>query len=245
MSATGVPPQIDLTKEIERLKEENMKLKELLKNQHDEVMEQLSMKVVFKITGNIRIEGMQPLTRSDLETCNRTMMQDIGSGSFSIRNSEINSNILDDLPTTNPYRSWDWGGKLGRPVPRDWIMPKCNVKAICDMFRNGIAEEGIRPFRKFHNNSLRRPDQQFYSKAEVVFNKIKSNAILNEQFSDVVNEETFNNLDHSIWDEIFTLIFTKLIEEVSKKRKRKISRVGELSYVTFYDMLTEIEANRR
>ena len=67
MSATGVPPHIELHRQNELLREQVKRLEEQLLNQHIEVMERLPTLVTEQVLSNVRVEGVQQLSRNDME----------------------------------------------------------------------------------------------------------------------------------------------------------------------------------
>jgi hypothetical protein len=235
MTASGIPPHIDLQRKLENLEEENMRLRSLVQEKHEEIMVQLPVKVTQNILENINVQGVQSLSKNDFIVMFEEQFRRWGS----MRESD-NTAISVTLPVTSAgsgHRFWTWGGKI-RPVPEDWVMPKATVKAICDLFFTGQPLLEVRPFRLISTSDLPRKSQSSFSKALHVYSVMKKRAV---EKSLVASEEEFRSLNLPRWDAIFDEVFTEIITAVNARRSIAIRNAGEIKYCTFYDMLLELK----
>jgi hypothetical protein len=183
VTATGIPPHVDLARQIKELEQENKRLRNCLNEQHIDVMEKLpeivSTQVHDKIMNNFNIEGIQQLGRTEVNSMLQQWFEQVRSQiltpsiqpeqPINVSNS-INSPLsqMDE----NGYAYWVWGAVF-RPVPITYEYPKkITVKGIMDLFIGGIPVERIRPFRLFKLSTLPRKDQQYHSRAMHVFTAI-------------------------------------------------------------------------
>lgn len=105
----------------------------------------------------------------------------------------------------------------------------------------GLPNESIRPFTKIKACELHRKDQSLFCKAEKVFASIKSEAV---QMGLAVNLEAFRNMTVAEWDSIFARSFMSIVAKIGNAQEKvwsnkKIEKVGELNYSTFYKYLKE------
>lgn len=235
MTATGVPPHIELHREMEKLQKENEQLRSILLQHQAQLINELPTLVTENILSNIRVEGVQQLSKNDLEHMLTTIL-DRHSATCNAAAAPLNSEEELVASDDTKYGTWVWGGKF-RPVPEGWLFPRGNVKSVCDLFITGIPEQNIRPLRLIQCHTLLRANQSYYTKAEYVFNLIVD-WIGNELLCD---SKTIYNMSLSEWDVQFKSIFTSIINCFQTYYKKQIRKPGELSIFTVYDMIVKYE----
>lgn len=237
MTATGIPPHIDLQRQVQGLNAENVLMRNLLIKHHIEVMEELPAKVTANIIRNINIEGTHQMGRDEMKAMMRELLmeRDAKNGNGT---SENNNNASSSAATTsttknvaNGFTFWTWGNKL-RPVPENWSMPRTTVKHGCDLFIVGIPTMEIRPLRKIMCCTLRRNDQAYFSKAEMVFNRLVTTAIARN----LTTSEAMKSITMAEWDTIFKQTYEY---ELIQLGKNGIPKKGEVHYTTFYNWIRE------
>jgi len=233
MTATGVPPHIKLHRKLDRAKKEIVKLKKLIVKNQKELLTKMPKKVTKNIMANVRIEGVQQVSRNELADIfdtafDRRFPQGITSvGPVQVPNAAV-AEEQDNL-----FRVWSWGGMF-HPVPENWDFPTGNVKSICDMFVFGIPALRIRPFRLISSKSLARSDQSNFSKADFVFKTLMGNVYHQGLLSD---ETALRDITFELWDKVFSEIFGQVINAIEVFHEKKIRKAGEISIITMYDKI--------
>jgi hypothetical protein len=249
MRATGIPMHIELAREMELLREENKSLCRLISTTSEQIISgqdrlfsQLPALVTENIIQNIDIQGVHQISRNDLNECMRSML-DQYTQRFQSNNIENASALtsttapITDSNTNSPgHKFWTWGGKI-RPVPEAWSFPRCKVKTACDLFLFGDKLTEIRPYRLIACCALARKDQQYFCKAEHVFNRIRMKSV---ELNLVTDACELLAMPVDRWDAIFGVTFTNFITQIEMKRGKLVSKAGDISLVTFYDMLKEL-----
>lgn len=111
-------------------------------------------------------------------------------------------------------------------------MQRLSTKAMMDQFISGVHENGkliIRPLRLVSSKDLKRADQQYFSKAQSIYNAILNNySQLNN--IDGINLEVVSLLE---WDKIYNDGFKCIADSIGHKKRK----LDELSYVYVYGKL--------
>ena len=251
VTATGIPPWIQISRQLESVQNENVSLKDILAKYHQEMFDSLPNLVVENIKANIEIEGIQQLSRNDFQSMLNNAFDErelrYASQQLETINNQSTNLASNEYFDDRGYKRWNWGGQIGRPVPESWSFPKgIKVKAATDMFITGIASEFIMPFQCFDVTRLARKDQQYYTRVEYIFKKIKINAV---EKGIVLNEKQFLNIPLCDWDNIFDDIFDELVALINNDRQqlgkgRNLTRPETISFVTFYDHLKDVGRQR-
>jgi len=232
MAATGIPQHIELSRKLESMEKENVKLQERVECLQSAMMEQLPEKLLEAIRENYNIEGVQQMTRTEFRSL-LSVEFDRYREEFTRSNYESTRTMLPAVTSSSEnaqYLSWTWGGQLHRPVPETWSMPLGKVKTICDLFITGMPAEKIRPFHLIKCRYLARKDQSRFAKADGVFKFIVRVAKINQPTLDNIS-----NLTLDIWDIIFRDSITVIVRMIQEANGKVLSKVGELSYVSMYD----------
>jgi len=210
MTATGLPPHIDLYREIERLCRVNDALILEVNSLRSDIMDELPMRVTNSVIAHCNVKGGRRITLQMFEAA----MQKL---------------------------SWAWGGRMDRPVPIGWRLPKTRVKEICELFHFGIINQNIRPFRKIKGSWLDTKDKSMFTKASKVYETIVKIAIEGGYHPGPKDE--FEKISIPDWDDVFQRTYHHIISYLNTLRSKPISRVGDISYLTFYDWLKESTNN--
>lgn len=239
MTATGIPPHIDLARKVQLLTVENEMLRALTVQNHLEVMstlpQEISDKVRDSILRNFHLEGVQQLSKDDVMNCMQAMfvdfanrIQPIVQSVSSLTTNTVNSSLDDN----SGYTFWSWGGQL-RPMPESYELPKINVKAICDMFMYGAPSQSIRPFRRIKTCDWKRIHQTYFSRADYVFSTICRYIV---SLGMVLNCNAIYDLPYIEWDRVFASAYPLVITAIEEKKGKRLHKVGEMSYITMYDL---------
>lgn len=248
MTATGIPPHIDQARQLEELRDENRLLRQQLVAQTDMIFGELPAKVTENIIANVNIEGVQQISRNDLERMMSHMEANIINQlqvSQVVQQSAID--VVAEATTSehihpDGFKSWHWGGQLHRPIPETWSFPKGTLKRVIDLFITGIPSEYIRPFRRISVKSLKRKDQQYFTRAEYIFKEIKLKSLDRHMID---NEHRFETMSVANWDVVFEEVFGIMVAEINADREslgkgQALSKPQAISFITFYDHLRNI-----
>lgn len=218
------------------MKAANALLQQQLASNQRELLSELPTLVTENILSNIRVEGVQQLSKNDFQGLLTTFMEQYHSnreqntGAEPVITTQISQNTDSD-----GYKFWVYDGKM-RPVPQNWSFPRGQVKMICDLFITGIAvpntEFRIRPLRLIHCHQLQRKDQSYFTRAQFVFDRICELAVIKKLCVDV---KSFRNMSLVRWDEIFVLCFEYLSGKLFEKGFVKSKKIGSMSINTFYN----------
>jgi hypothetical protein len=206
----------------------------MMQKNHIELMEVLPQRVSANVLANVQVEGAQQISRNDMVSMLSELAEKI---SLQISEREPSVPSVPATPaapdTQDGFRYYAWGGKF-RPIPEGWRFPHGKVKAVCDLFITGYPHDTspIRPFQYFACSTLVREDQSYFSKAEYVFNKLRSVAL---EIETVTNEAEFKNMSILRWDVVFAIAFEYIVSAIEAKVHKVIQKPGEMSISTFYD----------
>lgn len=239
MIATGIPPHIELHRQNELLREEIKQLRQQLQEQHDEVMNRLPTLVTEKVLGNVRVEGVQQLSRSDMEDLISGLVRKYTDehAPVPVTAPPQPGDVANQFYTRNGHICYPWGGMMYRSVPEGWRFPtETKVKVMCDLFLTGLQnqEKPIRPFRFIEINTLLRADQQYFSKAMYVFDAVRKVAV---SIGSLQNEEELNSITMTRWDLVFKDAFNYIVSQIELQQNKQLRKPGELAVNTFYKYL--------
>ncbi len=220
-------------------------MRELLNTNHTEIMEQLPKLVTENIIQNIRIDGVQQMSKNDLECMLNNFMHKYNNNQSQQASStqellpENTHNLIDD----HGYHFWTWGG-LMRPVPPNWRFPRGQIKAVCDLFISGTKSPNIRPFRLINCSQLSKEDRAYFSKAETVFETVCETAVMWDDCH-VRSRKEFRTMSLVEWDGVFNMCFSEIVRQLFVEHNIRMSKPGAMSIVTFYDKLPRTDRFRR
>jgi len=239
MTATGIPPHVDLHRQIEDLRAENLLLRRQAQENHNEVMEKLPTLVTEKVLENVRVEGVQQMSRNDLECMMTGMFEKYSVLQASSSEPAVAPAASHIVRGIDGWPGYTWGGKMGRSVPQYWTFPRANVKPVCDLFMTGQmhAESPIRPFRFIVSATLPRNEQSYFSRGEQVFVSLKKVAI---EIGVVEKMTDFDSMTIIKWDSVFAAAFDYAITKIELAIRKPIAKAGEMSVNTFYNYLKHI-----
>lgn len=129
MKATGIPPNLAIAHRVLLLEESVEKVRRLQIDNHTEINTLLPAAIVTEIRQHVVVEGMQPLSLTDLnrvldERMNQMLdrINTLGNiqrnaGPVEVNNNNnINNNI-------GGYPTYNWGGRL-HPCPPNYTIPR-------------------------------------------------------------------------------------------------------------------------
>lgn len=232
MTASGIPPHVELAQEMEIVKDTLSSLQKLVIERFDALPSQITTNIL----DNCEIEGVVPLTASSLSsTLNgffntfRENARDDMSRLLMTHAPGLASNETSSVPS-GALQMWSWGGHDNRPVPETWKFPRGSVQAIMDLIVFGHPHHHIRPLRKIQCSSLRRADQQYFTKAMKIFKLLVEGAIT---LGVIADANAINLLSISEWDALFKVVFNKMVVKLGLHKK-----AGVLSVNTLYNKLS-------
>lgn len=244
MFASGVPCNVIIKKAIQ----DALKATEALAVQVEEVYERLTKSLpellLNKIRDELKVTGLKEMTVTELRRILDQYFEERERNAVA-SNSQVadqNSNGNGEFATTvDGYPVYHWGGKLNRPVDKDFRMPIGTSKSIGYLFLKGIKNSNgvltIRPLRKILPRDLDRKDQQYFVKASFVYCHIMN--IAHQIFEE--NQITLDDMTLALYDELWDAAFAQLVTRVEVHRGKPLIRPETLRYTTVYDMIKELE----
>ncbi len=235
MKATGIPPHVDQARQIEKLRAENERLRNLLAANHIEIMEQLPQRVTDCFREIIATPSIQQVSAPEL----RALIREVMSAHFTSHNrgtSEENAPPATPVQPgnfmiVNGYGMWCWRGRW-RKIPTNYRFPGGTLKEVCDLFFFGIPADKVTPFREIPCSEFLPADEANVSKAGTMFAYMCSVAI---QAGLVPSKEALYSLSGAAWDQTFNAAFMIVQGKAQVTKKRRIARPEEKSYATVFD----------
>jgi len=238
LSATGVPPHIVLACDLADFRQEFRQKVGSMEENIGTAIDNLPEKLKQTILDNFQVDGAIPITSSQIHDMFNNFRDDMvraiaANGEAQNRNrnddGDRNPNLGGDM---GGYRMWMWGGRL-HPCPEDFEFPICNVKVLWDLWYSGRPCDNVQPYRfistKCGDLSIKLMRGRF-SKATFVMNELSHG----HTAADIANL-TINDRDKLFEDSfmrLFHLIYPEKTEEYLDNH-----RVGDLQYVTMYDLV--------
>jgi hypothetical protein len=233
MKATGIPPHIDQSREIEKLRAENEQLRALLIKNHSEIMEDLPKRVTDTFRETITAPGLQQMSAPELRLLLKELIAEQRAASAQIQSQQSHTPTEQDanFRLEDGYGLWCWRGRF-RKIPPNYSFPGGSVKEVCDLFFFGVPAEHIRPFRMISCSDFVKADEQKVSKARAVYDHICSIALENSLVS---SRDALHALEYREWDRVFKAAFQMVSERAQATKKRRLARAEEKSYSTVFD----------
>ena len=147
---------------------------------------------------------------------------------------------------------YEWSDRPPQFFPEDFTFPKCSVMMLWDAWYFGLWADNGAPYRKLLSKNLVHGTKQeittqriYFNKAKKIIESIGEAAVASGAVSAIAD---LDNLDcrtsRTIFEEHFHLLCTKA-HESDDKIKSDRSRNAQMSYLTFYDILTKINRKKR
>lgn len=235
MRATGIPPHIDQARQIEKLRAENEKLRELLLRHHIEIMDELPKRVTECFRETISSPGIQQMSVPEL----KALLTELIAVQFAARERTLappESSSSAPVASGNfilqgGYGMWLWRGRW-RKIPVDYRFPGGSLKEVCDLYYFGLPAQQVRPFRDIPCGEFVRADEANVSKAGAVFDHVCAVAV---ETGLAASKEALLAAGRAEWDRVFKAVFTVIVARAQGTKKRRIARPEEKSYVTILD----------
>lgn len=243
ISATGVPPFIDISRQLAVAQKENEELREQIRSNHHEVMTTLPQIISSHIVENFQVQGVQQMSRSDMCNVLTGVLSEWSSQHFT---SGIKDNVTrletvmrGPLCDANGFRYWIWAdGLIMRPCPENYHIHNSSVKHMMDLFYSGVPSAEIRPLRMFKEGVVKKQFQVRFSKARHVWRCLIHNAI---ELNIIKEESDINAMTMVQWDTLTKKCLSAIIQKIRMKKfevDKKQTKIKEsITYVTMYDYL--------
>ena len=239
LSATGVPPHIVLACDLADFRQEFRQKVGSMEENIGTAIDNLPEKLKQTILDNFQVDGAIPITSSQIHDMFNNFRDEMvraiaenGEAQNRNRNDDDRNPNLGGDHLLGGYRMWMWGGRL-HPCPEDFEFPICNVKVLWDLWYSGRPCDNVQPYRfistKCGDLSTKLMRGRF-SKATFVMNELSHG----HTAADIANL-TINDRDKLFEDSfmrLFYLIYPEKTEEYFDNH-----RVGDLQYVTMYDLV--------
>lgn len=271
MTASGVPPTFVIANELDSLsvRVENLQ-KSVLEEQHVllstmiEKMDTLPASISDHIRHNLEINGVVQVTVNDVTRIVNEMASSlltaidartqptaapeaIPETSNSSSSSSSSSGFY-----TSQWKLYRWRDGSEQYFPEDFTFPKCSVSLLWDLWYFGKPASRDAPFRKLTAMNIRSGSQKeiltqktYLSKGKAVLKRIAEAAVgaqLVPRESDLLSMGYVES--RSLFNNVF-LDLVKSVHEVDQDELIDRLRVGEITYLRFYDVLTKPNRKKR
>lgn len=246
MRATGIPSELMIAGEVHELRMEIAALKQAFPEKLEEISTTLSGRIEgipgqlkTMLLDHFRFEGERHLTADDVEQIcashNQRLLTEIrqllngrvGNGENPSTGAQLDARMSG--ASNAVYKTFHWGGKLGRFVPETFQFPTGDVKTMWNLWYYGHVSEGIQPYkrlkRKGYEDDLKTKQERSYLyRASLVMGEleatIRMNGLLPEEEQDIGSLET--TLSDSIFDSAFPIFWSSLYTTTKCHRPQQV-----------------------
>jgi len=235
LCATGIPPHVVLQSGFKAMEAKVHTRIDTVHTRIDEVeikMDAIPEKVKLSILENFHINGTVPITQSQIADMFNSFQHNVLT---MIQNNNNNNNNnqqhqIESGPST--FSSWTWGGRI-HPVPADFELPKCNLKAIWDLWWCGNPAKQYAPYSRLKGFDL-------YNKKDRV-NLSKVSMVIKALTGDDVSSVDISRMSVQVRDATFDRLFMNLFHKLFPQQADgdfDARRFGDQSYLTIYNYLS-------
>jgi hypothetical protein len=151
ITATGIPPHIDQARQIEKLRQENEKLRAIIEKHHTEVMNELPQRVTSIFRETITAPGLQQMSAPELKVLLRELFS-VERAVWDNHNAAAQLSQQQQIGRSNPledgtlvrdgFTMWMWRGRY-RNIPPNYRFPGGTTKEVCDFFMHFSLGQSI------------------------------------------------------------------------------------------------------
>jgi hypothetical protein len=189
---------------------------------------------LLSILENFEVNGTVPITQSQIADMFNSFQQNVLT---MIQNNNNNNQQQQTEPATSAFSSWTWGGRI-HPVPADFVLPKCNLKAIWDLWWCGNPAKQYAPYSRLKGFDLcNKKDRVNLSKLSMVMK-----ALTGDDISSVEISRMSVQIRDATFDRLFMNLFHKLFPQQAND-DFDARRFGDQSYLTIYNYLSNDDDN--
>lgn len=214
LTACGVPQFLSTAVEVAELKKQLGELRST-------VVEEVPSRVKDAILDNFSVNGIHPLTPSDLRQTQERMveaMKEMLDERLGTRGINGQTSREEENNPERRFRTWTYGGRI-HMVPEGWKFPRPSAKALFELWQNGNVESQVQPLKHLTKFDVSRADWVEVSRAKGVFCRVQEIAV---QMGLVEEDANFSTLGSRRLAEVFDEAFKELISQVSTRRKYAI-----------------------
>lgn len=261
MSASGIPPTLIITNEMEKLKEEMNDFKKTMKEQQDSgfanithMMKDMPNEVSIKLRESLEINGVVQVTYGDV-------MRIVANLEETMLRAFQNQGRVPDVVQVPPAEAiqsrssffqanwimYRWSDGSEQYFPEDFIYPKGTTVSIAwDLFYFGRTGLNEAPYRKLMPMNIKtgteseiKTQKSYMSKAVKVIKAVAETAVIRR---DISKESDLFKMNY----ENSRLVFRSSFQELSKRvynvqddAELDRMRITDVTYLRFYDLLME------
>ena len=267
MMATGVPPTLVIANQMELLSDKVESLQKLITDQQEimlstiaDKIDSMPIRVANHLRDNLEINGVVQVTSSDVmrivATTEATLLQAIAGGQ-SVR---VEAPIAEVVGTSSgrgsffesSWRLYKWRDGSEQYFPETFKFPKCSVSNLWDLWCFGMTGANDAPFRKLLPTHIQcgtvkevGTQKTYLSKAKTVICSLLETAM---ESGDYDKKSDIFNLSYEASRQLFNKCFITLCMRgyhIANEVLLDQMRVGEVTYLTFYDVLTKPNRKKR
>lgn len=240
LEATGIPPHIVVANQIEELEAKIDEAHSSIKT----TLGELPSSLKSALLENFAVQGVVPMTPSQLEGILREMfatyMSNNGPGESSSSSASASASATTFELTVDEFgKLWEWGDPLRQHVvPQGFEFPRCNIKAIWDLWWGGDRSRRITYYRRISPGyDLPASNKQYFSKAKFVIQTMLETCNVK---ATAVASMTVAERD-ALFERSFLALFEDILDPGVDIQCLDVQRFGDTSYCRLYDRLKAIE----
>lgn len=266
MTATGVPPTLVIANQMELLSDKVESLQKKMAEQQEMLLSTLSDKintmpsiVANHLRDNLEINGVVQVTSSDVmrivATMEATLLRAIAGGQGAAVGAVIGEPVISPVRSSffeSTWRLYKWRDGSEQYYPDTFKFPKCSVSALWDLWHFGKTGTNDAPYRKLLATHIQCGTEKevgtqktYLSKAKTVIGSLVDTAM---ESGDYARKVDIFDLSYEKSRELFNKCFIILCMRgysIANEVLLDNLRVGEVTYLTFYDILTKPNRKRR
>jgi hypothetical protein len=244
LRATGVPPSVVLCGRMLSLEEKMIGLRECLLDRISDLPTELKTLLI----DSFEVNGVRPLTSNEIHEMFASMQQRMLSEILSIVSQRVNpvparEEAQSVAPETDQrFQVWSWGGAF-HPVPQDFVLPTCNVKTFWDLWWEGDPSRRISPYKNLTKRDFFCKKQPpIYSKGKRVVKELLSLLPGNGASLQISSLSKIER--DGLYKSAFSNLCTAYYPQCTSQEDLDARRVGDLTFVTWYDKMTKAKRTR-
>ena len=244
MQATGIPPHLVLSNELNDVAKQTQVLKDALLAKCTE----LPAELVSVMLARFSINGAIPVTIDDIKTLLNNAVNQMRA---ELRDAIPPTATAASLPSPNQlldidadprFQLWTWKGRM-HMVPEGWLFPSTDVKTTWNLWHYGHMEARIRPLRHLKKVDLQGSAQiTLWSKTNGVMAAV---AVMMVEMKAVEAVADVTRLSAEQSSAVFDAAIVQLMERVRVGSTRGRGRWMEMSIGTLYNHLQTVRRERK
>ena len=246
MKSTGIPPSVVLLAKFAELTAEMQDLRATMTCDKNELLAKLvdlPEQLRHDLLNHFQVNGAIPLTSMEITNLLRDMEERLALriSTSSLHTEESPGAAMNSSITSNEasgdHETWTWGGRF-HMVPEDFVFPKTTVAEMWNLWWKGFPNRRIGPLRFLKQFDVDVKVRSFLSRAKKVMDLIVSKCLSEQRVSTATEIADLSDPERdALLADMFVMIWKEHYPQDSMEELDR-RRLGEKSYLTWYDIIT-------